>query len=210
MSPTSLPQALADEAAALQRHVGFTSEAWKRTTLTHLLILGLFGVFLPWQKGVGFLDPVILGAYACFGVVFAGPAASQPFDGSEPSANRALARILVCVLYGEVLVLGLLFTAVAAVYITRRVYVGPDLQSLATCLLFGLALSLAASTIAVWMSVKYSPFAARGLIRLVFLVLLLGFFFRPRQLPRVAPMGAGIALAVATVAYLRLRESLTK
>ncbi|MGH9592332.1 MAG: hypothetical protein ACRD5L_04520, partial [Bryobacteraceae bacterium] len=196
-------QRLADEAGALCQRLGFNSGAWLRTTLTHLAVVGLFGVFLPWQKGVGFLDPVILGAYACFGVVFAGPASAHDAKNMDP-----LARILVCVLYGEFLVLGMLFTAIAILYTTHRIYVGPDLESLAMCGLFGLALSLAVSTIAVWMSFAYSPSAARSVVRLVFLALLAAFFFRSRRLPAVASWGAGIALAVAIIAYLRLRAAL--
>jgi hypothetical protein len=196
---------LSEEADALCARVGFTSGTWMRTTLIHLAVVGLFGVFLPWQKGVGFLDPVILGAYACFGVVFAGPAAAYDAKNADP-----LARIVVCVLYGELFVLGILFTAIAILYSTRRIYVGPDLESLAMCALFGLALSLAVSTIAVWISLAYSPSAARGIVRLVFLALLAAFFFRSRRLPAVAPWGAGIALAVATIVYLRLRAAISE
>jgi hypothetical protein len=37
------------------------------------------------------------------------------------------------------------------------------------------------------------------------MALLAGFFFRSRRLPAIAPVGAAIALAVAGLAYLRLR-----
>lgn len=194
-----------EEGRALRQRIGFHSDAWMRTTLTYLAVLGVFGVLVPWQKGVGFLDPVTLGAYACFGAVFSGPAAARAVEKSD-----ALARIVVCVLYGELLVLGLLFAAIATVYATRQVYVGPDLESLAMCALFGLALSLAVSTITVWMSWKYSPSAARGMVRLVFLMLLVVFFSRSRRLPAMAPWGTGIALAVATVFYLRLRAAIAE
>ncbi len=189
----------------MRQRIGFNSDAWMRTTLTHLAVVGVFGFLVPWQKGVGFLDPVTLGAYACFGAVFSGPASARAVEKSDP-----LARIVVSVLYGELMVLGMVFTAIATVYITHQVYVGPDLESLAMCALFGLALSLAVSTIAVWMSLKYSPSAARGMVRLIFLALLVGFFFGPRRLPAMAPLGAGIALAVATVVYLRLRAAIAE
>ncbi len=104
----------------------------------------------------------------------------------------------------------MVFTAIATVSITQQVYVGPDLESLAMCALFGLALSLAVSTSAVWMSWKYSPSAARGMVRLIFLMLLVGFFFGPRRLRATAPLGAGIALAIATVFYMRLRAAIAE
>jgi hypothetical protein len=187
---------LADETAALRRRV---------PVVIPLLVVVAFGILLPWQKGVGFLDPVILGAYACFGVVFSGPASSYAIEKSDPRA-----RVLVSVLYGELLVLGIILATLTTIYTTRHVYVGPDLESLAMCALFGLALSLAVSTIAAWMSLQYSPSAARGVVRLVFLALLAGFFLRARRLPAAAPWGAGIALAVATVAYLRLRAAISE
>jgi hypothetical protein len=193
-----------EEGRALRRRIGFSSDAWIRTTLTHLAVVGVFGILFPWLKGVEFLDPAILGAYACFGAVFSGPASAHALEKSDP-----LARIVVCVLYGELMVLGMLFAAIATVYITHQVYVGPDLESLATCVLFGLALSLAVSATVVWMSWTYSPSAARGMFRLIFLALLVGFFFQPRRLPAMAPWGAGIALAVAAVVYLRLRAALS-
>jgi hypothetical protein len=208
MSAPSFAQRLTQESAALRRRLGFTNATWLRTSLFLLIVLAGFGVFLPFEKGVGFLDPVILGAYACFGVVFSGPTSAHDFEGSD--RGGAFARILVCVLYGELLAVTILFAALATVYATRSVYVGPDLPSLAMCALFGLALSLAVSTVAVWMSLQYSQSAARGVVRLIFLVLLIGFFFRSRRLPAVAPWGAGIALAVATVAFLRLREAISE
>jgi len=192
---SAFQQQFAQEAQGLRRRMP--------NTLTHLVVVAVFGIFLPWLKGVEFLDPVILGAYACFGVVFAAPVSAHSFEESNPAYS--LGRILVCVLYGELMVLGMAFAAIATVYLTHPVYVGPDLVSFGMCALFGLALSLAVSTIAVWISLQYSPFTARSVVRLIFMALLAGFFFRSRRLPAIAPVGAAIALAVAGLAYLRLR-----
>ena len=85
------------EAATLMGQLGFRAGNWGRAVLTHATLVALFGVALPWMKGVAFLDQVVLGAYACMGVVFAGPAAAQ---GIDPRTGNAGARILACVLYG--------------------------------------------------------------------------------------------------------------
>jgi hypothetical protein len=200
-------QWVAHEAAALRWRAGFNSSSWLRTTLTHVVVVGVFGLGLPWQKGVGFLDPVILGVYACLGVVFSAPAASPGFEGETLTQQRALARILVCVLYGEVMAAIILAAGITMVYATHRVYVGPDLVSLGECAIFGLAVSLAVATAVAWVSLRRSPASARGLARLVFLGLLIALFFRSRQLPAVAVPGAAIAAAVWAGALLLLQRA---
>ena len=96
MDPFRRP--LASELRSLRQRVGFQRPGWIRAAIIHLIVLGLFGVLLPYAKGVEFLDAVILGAYACLGVVFAAPAAAAPME--ERSASRALARVAVTVAYG--------------------------------------------------------------------------------------------------------------
>src|SRR5215470_1978597 len=64
-----------------------------RAILIHLVIIGVFGVAWPYLRGAGFFDPVFLAAYACLGVLFAGPAAAQGFAEKPGSTGEALARI---------------------------------------------------------------------------------------------------------------------
>src|SRR6266478_392652 len=91
---------LAQEASAMRGRLGLQGAGWVRATTVYLLLLGIFGVILPWERGRGFLDSIILGAYACLGVVFAAPAAALGFD-QYPTARRALARVAIAVFYGE-------------------------------------------------------------------------------------------------------------
>jgi hypothetical protein len=104
----------------------------------------------------------------------------------------------------------MLLLGFTTVYALRwgRIVVGPDLQSLAECAAFGLMLSLAVSTAAVWLSVRFSPGIAKGVVRLVFLGLLAAFYFRSGWLPTVALRGAGIALLASMVFLLALRTTL--
>ena len=67
---------LAEEASNLRTRLGFRGRGWIRVLPVYLVVIAIFGVFLPWQRGRDFLDAVILGAYACLGVVFAAPAAA--------------------------------------------------------------------------------------------------------------------------------------
>jgi hypothetical protein len=82
------------------------------------------------------------------------------------------------------------------------------LRSLAECALFGLTLSWAISTVAVWISLKFSPSAAKGVVRVVFLGLLAAFYLRSGWLPTVALRGAGIALVASILFYLAVRRTL--
>jgi hypothetical protein len=200
---------LAEEAFSLRGRLGFRGASWIKAMPVYLLLIGVFGVFLPWQKGGYFLDPVMLGIYACLGVVFAAPAAGAEFDGI-PTILKALARILISVLYGELVAGTVLLIGLFTVYTSRggRIVVGPDLQSLAECSALGLALSLAVTTAAVWLSVRFSATAARNAIRLIFVGLLAGFYLRSGWLPAVALRGAGIGLLVSLLLLLGLCATL--
>ena len=200
---------LAAEASTLRGRLGFEGSGWKRAIPIYLLLIGIFGVFLPWQKGGDFLDSVILGAYACLGVVFAAPVAASPFE-NHPSNRKALARIGISVFYGELITGALLMLGLITVYLSRggRIVVGPDLQSLAECALFGLTLSLAVSMAAVWLSIRFSPGAAKIGVRLIFVGLLAAFYLRSGWLPDVALRAAGIALLVSALFFLALRATI--
>ncbi len=55
---------VAGEASGLIDRLGFQSVAWVRAVPIYLVLIGIFGVFLPWRRGRSFPDAVILGAYA--------------------------------------------------------------------------------------------------------------------------------------------------
>ncbi len=84
----------------------------------YFVLLAVFGVLVPWQKGLDFLDPVILIAYLCLGGVFAGPAAVQLFADVPRSVGAAVGRVALATVWGEIIVLIL---AIAGM-ITVRVF----------------------------------------------------------------------------------------
>jgi hypothetical protein len=200
---------LAQEASDLRKRLGFHGTGWIRAMPIYLLVMGVFGVFLPWQKGLDFLDSVMLGDYACLGVVFAAPAAATAFD-QNPTTERALARVAISVFYGELVAGAMSLLGMITVYVSRggRIVVGPDLRSLAECAAFGLTLSLATCTAAVYLSLRFSPRVAKSLVRLMFLGLLVAFYLRSGWLPTVALRGAGVALAASLLFLLALRATL--
>jgi hypothetical protein len=197
---------LAAEAGDLLHRLGLHRGAWIKAALVHSAALLLFGVLVPYAKGLEFLDSVALGAYACLGVVFASPAAAVPF--AQPSLGRAIARILVCVKYGTAMAWSMLLAGIVTVYSTSPFLIGLDLVSLAECALFGVALATAAAAIAVWVTVQFSAKAAKGAMRLVFVSLLVAFFWYSRWLPGVALRGAAVATVVAAAFIVLLRTGL--
>src|SRR5271169_5599788 len=87
--------------------------------VVYLLLLAAFGVLVPWQKGLEFLDPVILIAYSCLGGVFAGPAAVQMFAEVPRSVRTAIERVAAATVWGEVIVLILVAMGMATVRLTH-------------------------------------------------------------------------------------------
>lgn len=157
-----------------------------RTVVPQVVLFAVFGVWLPLQKGISFLDPVVLGAYACLGVVF-----SAPMTATGISVFKSIRT-------GLLMSWGMLLTGVVAIYAARTVVVGPNLVSLAECGLFGLTLSIAACLI-----VAYS--ASRLVARLLLLCLLALFYFWSGWLPDVALMGAAVSGGIALVFGMLLR-----
>jgi hypothetical protein len=181
-----------------------------RPILLHLALLAAFGIWIPQWKGVDFLDSPVLGAYACLGLIFAGPAAAQAFpDGISPSFGQANARILVSVLYGELVALVLLGAGVATVYLTHRggFVPTPDWESLARTAMFGLGASGMLASLAALVAVRFSSGIAVICLRLVFFALLILFYYRGQALLEVGLSGATACAAMAGLFILLLKRA---
>jgi hypothetical protein len=181
------------------------------SVLSYALLIAVFGVLLPWTKGLDFLDPAMTAAYACLGILFAGPASAQAFaekPSSVPSSmNDALRRVAKAVMYGEGLGLAVTIAGVATVSITHggRLRL-PELDVLAEAGLLGLLGSIALALLAGWISLRFSHAAARRVLRFVFLAMLVAFYFWSRWLPYAALKGAVIAAVVAGVMIFALHR----
>lgn len=162
---------------------------FRTTNLPHIVLFVAFGLWLPWVKGVGFLDAAVLGAYACLGVVFAAPSA-------------AFNAIFRPALLGLVWSWGMLLTGIAVVYLTRNVVVGPDFHSLLACAAFGAALTLAVAALVASVASKTSEFVARIVARTILLALLGAFYLYSGWLPDVAWTGAAISGVIALLLLL--------
>jgi len=180
-----------------------------RTILLHLALIAIFGFLLPQRKGIDFLDPVMISAYACLGVIFAAPAASTAFAKGRPqSMKEAFARTAKAVGYGEGLALVMLVAGVATVNLSRSGRLRlPELDTLGESALLGLTATVAVALLAGWMTLRFSARAARTGVRAVLLLLLLAFLFRSQRLPEIALQGAALSVvASGLMIFLLNRE----
>jgi hypothetical protein len=181
-----------------------------RSILPHLALLLAFGFMIPKIKGLDFLDSQVLGAYACLAIIFAPPATAQAFPaGARTSFQQAKARILVSVVYGEIVSITLLAAGIATVYLTQRgsFVPQPDWESLARSAMFGLGASAMLSSLAALITVRFSRSLAMICLRLAFFGLLILFYFRGRWLPDIGLAGATGCLVVAGLEIELLRRT---
>jgi hypothetical protein len=207
----SFPYYLREQGRELRSRVGIGRPGGYRILLLHLALVAVFGVYVPWMKGVDFLDPVITSAYACLGILFAAPAAAQAFANERPGSMRDLiARIVLAVVYGECITVAVLACAIGTVYLSHlhHIVFAPDLATLVAAGIFGITGSFALAAATAWITLRFSADTARGALRIVFLLLLILFFYRSRWLPDVADTAALVCLAIAAVELLALRRLL--
>ncbi len=200
---------LRDQARELGSRLGIGRSSGVRIQLLHLAVVAVFGVYVPWMKGLAFLDPVILAPYACLGVFFAAPAAAQAFEEGVPVSMKAvLARILVAVVYGEAMATAILLAGFITVY-ARHPRLGvfsPELVTFAAAGLLGVTASIVLAAAATWITLRFSAGSARRALRLIFLLLLVLFYLRSNWLPDVADTAALICLAISAAEIFALRR----
>src|SRR6185437_6743263 len=160
----------------------------KRNLLSYALLIGAFGILVPYIKGLEFFNPQLLSAYACMGTIFSGPAVAQGFRDRPSGFPQAVQRITQAVLFGEYIVAAMLALGVLTVYLAHlhSVFFPPDVPALAISMGLGVAISLALAAAAGWLTIQFSVGAARIGLRVVFLALVALFFYRGQWLPQVA------------------------
>jgi hypothetical protein len=178
------------------------------TVLVYIALIAVFGVLVPWTKGLDFLDPAMTAAYACLGVLFAGPAAAEAFAEKRPdSLKGALLRVGKAMMYGEILTVAMMIAGVATVSVSRgRRLRLPELDVLGEAGLLGLMASMALALIAGWVTLRFSHGAARRTLRFVFLAMLVAYYLWSRWLPDAALRGAVLAAVIAGVMIFMLRR----
>jgi hypothetical protein len=154
-----------------------------------LLILGIvvvFGIGLPWYKGLDFLDPVIIAAYALLALFFVAPASAEAFaDHEPPNPTELLRRSLTLLAYGWGIAVLVLAAGLTTVNI--RMWHGHPLLPATSFLIAVLLLALVSSADVVALSAILAPRmtakSIKGMFRLAFLVILVAIGFGNRMLP---------------------------
>jgi hypothetical protein len=178
-----------------------------RAAILHLILVAIFGVFIPLRKGLGFLEPIMITAYACLGVLFAAPAAASAFSKGRPQTMReAGVRAAKAVGYGEGLALVMLVVGVITVSVAHGRTLFPELDVLGLGAALGLSASIALALFSGWMTLRFSGPAARMGLRVIFVGLLVLFVFRGERLPEIPVRGVELSVALSALMVILLRR----
>ena len=152
-----------------------------RDIFVHALLLVLFGVFVPYLKGIEFFDILILAPYACLGFLFLSPmVVADVFQNNRQVTLTGLARGIVYG-WGTAVVMICLGLATVNFSLPRRVLPPATvLLSLGILsLLFSIIVAAVAGAVAL---ISKTADQAKGRLRMGFLLLLCAFFAAPHLL----------------------------
>jgi len=156
-----------------------------KQALIVLITVLAFGILVPWYKGFTFLDPRMLAAYGCIGILFVAPATAESFaalpDGLP--ATSTLSRLGVLIGFGWGLNVLVVVSAIATLNIAygHGNFIAPQPElflSIVVCSLAGSALVGALSAV---LARTLSAGSVKAILRLAFLLILLAFIFSARM-----------------------------
>jgi hypothetical protein len=203
-----MPSQFNGEFRTLLRRIGLGRPvAWKALT-THVFLLGIFGIFLPWLKGAEFMDPALPTVYACLGALFAGPAVIESLRDGNSGWPFTWSKIAASTAYGEFMTLAMLLLGIATVLISRRLaylYL-PDPILLGEAILLGLGLTLALTAMSAWITLQFSGGLAKAALRILFVAFFALFLLRSWWLPAIVAPGAVASFVLAGVFLLLLNR----
>jgi len=158
-----------------------------RQALILVIVVLLFGVLVPWYKGVTILQPTIILAYALMALLFVAPAASEFWSAipSPVSPGALVSRILAIVGYGWGIAVVMLITALVTLNLANRSerILVPPRAFLAATLLFSLTASAAIAVLCALLAGRFSAATTKAILRGFFLLLLIVLAFGSRVLP---------------------------
>jgi hypothetical protein len=151
-----------------------------------LAVLLTFGILLPWYKGFDFLDPVMIMAYCCLGLLFVAPASAEAFATTHQFSGPAdvLRRMGAVLAYGWGVTIVILGAGIATVNFTHwhGSILSPSATLLAAAVVFSFTACVAVIGVCALLSRKLTAASVKGIIRAVFLVVLALLAFGKRFL----------------------------
>ena len=151
-----------------------------RQIILIVAIIGAFGILVPMYKGLDFLDPRLIVAYACLSAVIAAPIVTDTF--SQPSENDRLLDLLRAWLYSWAFAAILLTVA----FITLNVKHGhgriilPRTSFLVAVECLSLTLAGAAAGIGALLAMRFSAPNVKAGFRAIFLLAAVALFLADR------------------------------
>ena len=153
-----------------------------------LLILGIvviFGIGVPWYKGLDFLDPVVIAAYTLLSVFFVAPASAEAFAGAEPTPpSEILRRSGTLLAYGWGIAVLVLVAGLASV--NFKMWHGhpllPETSFLIAVLLLSLTLSALVIAVSAVLARRMTARTIKGVLRVTFIIVLIVVGFGNRLL----------------------------
>jgi ABC-2 type transport system permease protein len=183
-----------------------------KQAITILLIVLVFGIFVPWYKGFDFLDPLMISAYSCLAIIFVAPASAEAFGAlpAESSRSELLAKLFTIVAYGWGVSIVILASGIITVNLSKwhgRLLL-PRTPVLLSCLLLSLTGALAFGSAAALLARRTTPRSAKSILRLAFLLILLSLAFGNRYLPIAWRSSIETQLTTEGITTLALRASM--
>jgi hypothetical protein len=151
-----------------------------RQALLLIVTVALFGVLVPWLKGFAFLDPLIILAYACLGVLYVAPAAAEAFGSQVLDSRPAAARkMLVLLAYGVGVSLLMMASGVVTVNLFEwhGNFITPRPALLLAAVLLSVTACAAVVAVTTVIASTYGPKAAKSMVRIALLVFLFAIVF---------------------------------
>jgi hypothetical protein len=145
-----------------------------------LAVIGAFGVLVPYYKGLDFLDPRLIVAYACLSAVIAASSVADAFSG--PEAGAAFGRMLRIWLYSWGL--AVLLLAIALVTVNARSWHGhplvPPTSFLMACECISAASSAMVVALGAVLTRRFSARTTKTVFRTTFLLAILALVVADR------------------------------
>jgi hypothetical protein len=181
-----------------------------RQALLLIVTVALFGVLVPWLKGFGFLDPLMIVCYACLGVLYVAPACAEAF-GKQPQGSReaTVRKMAVLASYGAGVSMLMLLSGILTVNVANwhGSFVGPRWPLLLAALLLSVTACAAVVAVTTVVASSYGPKAAKSMIRIALLVFLLALVFGYPRLPEDAKFQLELNLTTSGLTRLALEFS---
>jgi hypothetical protein len=151
-----------------------------------LAVVLVFGILVPYYKGLEFLDPVVILVYACMSLLFVVRASAEIFAATEPVARAEItSRFGMILAYGWGTTVMMLLSGIVTVNVTHwhgHVLL-PSSALLGSAVLLSLIATVAVISGTALLARRVGAQSAKSLLRVSFLLLLLLGAFGFRYLP---------------------------